>query len=1222
MEKQKPMTYARIIILLITAISFLNASNNIIEKYSRIAINIPDRATLDRVWKTGIDLEGSSGKIGGRMEFITGSFELQKLREEGIKYEIIIDDISKISSEGYVAGPANALGFGYGSMGGFYTYSEVGQQLDSMRLLYPNLISQKESIGSSHEGREIWAVKISDNPDIEENEPEVLLTALHHAREPAGMMAVIYYMWWLLENYSLDPDASYLVNNRQMWFIPVVNPDGYVYNEMQYSPPSTFGMWRKNRRVNNDGTRGVDLNRNYGPYDMWDSPNGGSSTYPGSETYRGPYPFSEPEVYAIQGFIWFHNVKICLNYHTYSNLLIYPWGYENAETPDSLIYREFAFYMVGDNRYLSGRDDETVYYGTRGNSDDFMYGDLSKPKVFAMTPEVGTTGFWPTTAEILPLAQENLTMNILASYFAGQYSLLKSYEINDNNGNGFLQSGESFSLLSKIQNKGLGNASNLHVEISANSPIINFSTNQIILSNLSSRAESTLIFAGTVINSLNTSARVDVYFHFSDSLGYSHSDTVALYIGNPTVIFSDSGNTGMSNWSVFGNWNTTSDSHTPPYSFTDSPAGLYSPNWDHTLTLKNNISLFGYDYAVLKFWTKWAIEPTFDFGKIEISTDGGLNWKSQKTNLTHRASGRGKQLTGSWGFDGYTPGLDWVEQVVDLSSYVAKTIKLRFTISSDGGSERDGWYIDDIKIYGYRSSISAVTITDNGANSEAIIFGEDGSATSGIDTHLGEIELDPKPTPGIFDIRWLIPGTNGTKINYLDTLSPANPVNIFTAEFQPGPSGYPIIIKWNPSILRKGGWRILDGLTHGSIFNLNMLFNTSLVINNTDIGSIEIVHKMEDTISTILATGWNLLSLPVITDDRSITTLYPSAVTEAFEYSGSYIPVSSINYHKAYWIKFNNNDTSSHIGIPITSDSLNVAEGWWMISSLGCPVIVEQMICNPSPCKIYVFRGVYTSPSVINPGEGFWIKGPASLSYSCLKPFESRQSPGTLSQPHSMNKITFIDINGNKSTFFFSDNSGLTQNFELPPKPPSGSFDVRFESNTYVENFNQKYPEDRLRILLQPSESPIKMEWDIKDSHQIVYEISQSSENGWRQSLIGRGKIDLPELENESLFLTKRQTDEIPRVFSLGQNYPNPFNPTTLIHFSIPEPSIVSIKVFNTLGQEIAVLVSNEKYPTGNYNITFKNTGISSGVYYYTMNATDFKGNTLFQATNKMIVLQ
>ncbi len=116
------------------------------------------------------------------------------------------------------------------------------QILDSMALLYPNLITVKQAISpiNSIQGRPIYYVKISDNPNVDEPEPEVLYTALHHSREPASLSQLIFFMWYLLENHSTDPDVQFLVNNTELYFIPCVNPDGYEYNK------TTNPIWRWN----------------------------------------------------------------------------------------------------------------------------------------------------------------------------------------------------------------------------------------------------------------------------------------------------------------------------------------------------------------------------------------------------------------------------------------------------------------------------------------------------------------------------------------------------------------------------------------------------------------------------------------------------------------------------------------------------------------------------------------------------------------------------------------------------------------------------------------------------------------------------------------------------------------------------------------------------------------------------------------------------------------
>ena len=238
-------------------------------KVSKVRIFINDQSDVFELRKQGLGFEHIK-LHDNYFDAILDSFQIDKLKKSGYLYEIIIDDVTKDYLERTkdsrekikLNKPCKGLGFGFGSMGGFYTFNEVVAQLDTMRLLYPNLITVKDSIGSSIEGRTIWAVKISDNPDVTENEPQVFYNALTHVNEQQGMMTVLYFIYYLLENYGTDPEVSYLVDNRELYFVPVINPDGYAYNE-QISP-NGGGMWRKSRRNNGGGIYGVDLNRNYG----------------------------------------------------------------------------------------------------------------------------------------------------------------------------------------------------------------------------------------------------------------------------------------------------------------------------------------------------------------------------------------------------------------------------------------------------------------------------------------------------------------------------------------------------------------------------------------------------------------------------------------------------------------------------------------------------------------------------------------------------------------------------------------------------------------------------------------------------------------------------------------------------------------------------------------------------------------------------------------------
>ena len=639
------------------------------------------------------------------------------LQSSGFSYEIVIDNwnsyysaLPKMSDEEKslvlqkVEQDYGVTGFNYGSMGGFYTLAEVNAELDEMYTQYPNLITQKVSIGNTIEGRPMYMVKISDNPNQNENEPQVLYTGLHHAREPESMEQMIFFMFYLLENYGTDPEVTYLVNNRELYFIPVVNPDGYEYNHITY--PSGGGMWRKNRRNNGGGTYGVDLNRNYGPYAYWNAPNGGSSTYPGDDTYRGTAPFSEPETNSIKNFLSTRKFKNALNYHTYGNDLIFPYGALNHETPDSLIFREYAIDITAYNGYTYGTDLQTVGYSTRGNSDDYSYdGDivLNSGKIFAMTPEVGTTGFWPSQSEIIPLAQENILPNLYYAWVGGEYVSM----INPNYSQQYFNPGDNVLMNPIFKNKGLSTGYNISLELTSLNAYSTVTSGTASFDSIQARGTSSLSspLSFTVSPIAPSEAIIKLLLTTRSNGNVMKRDTLSLIVGVPTFVFSDTTNNPSTLWTITGTpvsapkWAvTTATYNSPPNSYTDSPAGNYVANSTITMTLTNPINLIGYANPRLTFYTKFDIENDWDYGQVEISTNNGSTWIPLQGQYTNPGTGS-FQPNGEPLYDGTRT--NWVREEISLSSYISSQVKLKFVLKSDGSVQKDGWYVDDIGIIYY-----------------------------------------------------------------------------------------------------------------------------------------------------------------------------------------------------------------------------------------------------------------------------------------------------------------------------------------------------------------------------------------------------------------------------------------------------------------------------------------------------------------------------------------
>jgi hypothetical protein len=1014
----------------------MHTQGGAVDKFSRVRIAIPDVAALNRVWSTGIDPEGSSGKIGGLMEFVAGQHEMTRLQQEGVSFDVVVDDLAREFEERSAAEPRGLGNFGTGSMSGHYTFVEVLRQLDSMRILYPSLVTVRDSIGRTQEGRGIWAVKISDNPGVAEpGEPEVLYTGLHHAREPMGMMSCLYYMWWLLENYGTDPEATYLVNNRQMWFIPVVNPDGYVYN--QSTNPSGGGMWRKNRR-NNGTSYGVDLNRNYGPYYMWNSQivPGGSSTDPTSDTYRGPTQFSEPETQAIDNFMRAHTVKACLNYHTYGNYFIYPWGYTAQESRDSLIYRDWAYTMTATNKFTNGTDMQTVAYATRGGSDDYMFGDTTKPIAYSVTPEVGTSGFWATQSEIVRLASANLGMNQFLSHIGGHYAVLTRFAVQDAGGNGFIDRGEAFSLVATIRNRGLATATNISYTISSSSPDVQFTGSTATVSLLASQATSPLTFAGYAVSNATIGVPVQMYLTATDADGYLRKDTIKVYLGTPVTVFADSASAGTGNWTTGTGWGISSNAHSLPSAFTDSPAGSYVVSSNNSLTLVTALNTGTYNYVQLNFWTKWSIEPTWDFGTVEASSNNGTTWTTLRTELSHSASTRSgsQQPSGSWGFDSYTPGgQQYVEQSADLTPFKGSQLKIRFRMAADGGDQRDGLYVDDMRVYGHTTNslpTPAIPLLAAPLNNAADIplsttlRWHPASAALGYRVQLAMDSLFLSP---VLDDSLLVDTTRtisglSSATSYFWRVSARNAAGSsgFTArwKFTTLPSLPGLQVLQSPSNGATGQsdpvtclWRSNAGAERYHYeMSTDPLFGTLMVDDSLLTDTLRTVtgipagqtaywrvrgvnaagagpwsdawhFTMVDVVSRQypFVGGWNLISLPLTVSDARKSALYPDAISSAFAFvqTQGYVMQDTLWQGNGYWLRFGAPGVANISGLPITLDTVAVNSGWNLIGGPSVAVDVAQVIQIPPGLvgsSYFQYNGSYASSDTLRPGSAYWVK--------------------------------------------------------------------------------------------------------------------------------------------------------------------------------------------------------------------------------------------------------
>ncbi|TAL71076.1 MAG: T9SS type A sorting domain-containing protein [Bacteroidetes bacterium] len=673
-----------------------NKSENI--SYHLIRIHFDSSYSYKDFLKSGFDLEGINFNKSS-VELALNDYELNGIKLKKIKYEILIDDYEKYienklnSSKQNIPLICSEKNFKIGSMGGSYKIEEVYAVFDSMRNKYPDYMANPEVIGYTIEDRPIMAYCFSSKNGL--NKKEVLITALHHAREGGGLTTVVYFLWNLLEGIdSGNPESLFLLNNRKIWVIPVVNPDGVAFNESR--SPNGGGFWRKNRRKINDTTYGVDLNRNYGPQQFWEVGNSSSATDPRYDTYRGESPFSEPETQSVRDFCMKHDFKIACNYHTFGGQIIFPWGALSSETSDSIWFRSFTEDVTFNNKYNFGRGIQTVGYEVSGVSDDWMYLATSgKEKIFSITPEVGSVidGFWPLPERYIPIAKDNLYMNYQLLWSAGTNlrHVKSEYDYDSLNKTGVLTV--------TVKNIGIDDmtsSSSLIIK-SLDSNVKIESPEKDILPLMSTETQTERFNIPYPYNFRNGSEVAFTCSIIQD--GIERIDTFKLQLYRYTTVNIYKGGSLGSGWKN-NNWNTFEDKTIGRKILTDSPGGNYTDMNSNYLIYDKPISITGIN-ATLEFNTHWSLESNYDVVYIEASSDLGKTWNNLRASRMKMGVGLNysRQDSGKYGFDGYQP--DYIRQECDLSQFLNKSIIFRFGILSDNALNFDGIFMDDIKIRFY-----------------------------------------------------------------------------------------------------------------------------------------------------------------------------------------------------------------------------------------------------------------------------------------------------------------------------------------------------------------------------------------------------------------------------------------------------------------------------------------------------------------------------------------
>lgn len=637
----------------------------------------------------------------GQVLLLADRAEQARLQREGYALRVLQEDLARFYAERAAADAASrTVG---GSMGGFKTLAEINAELDRLSSSYPAIVSPKFSIGTTIQGRPIYAIRVSDNPTLDEAaEPVAWFDAIHHAREPMSGEALLLFADELCSGYGLDPVATRLVNTRNNLFIPCVNPDGYEYNRQ--TDPGGGGLWRKNRRSNGGGSYGVDLNRNYGW--EWGGQWNGSSGNPDNDTYRGASAFSEPETRACRDLLALHPPGMSISAHTYANLWIYSWGYANgAYTPDNAAFRYYGQRMTAGNGWPYGTAWE-ILYEANGVSCDWHYGQHG---TIAFSPEIGGDGdgFWPAPSRIPALYASVQPGLRETAQWTGAWAerVSASYTQVSGDGDAFLEPGETWNLQLRYGNAGVASAG-LSLLLSSSSPDIVVESGSAALS-VPVRGEALsapLRLRFTAGAQIGQSYTLDLAETWD---GYTSPDPLQLSLGEARLLGRDDMELADFGWSSSNatNWSweravpqATSNGGQASQPGNDNPAGSGTRCWvtgaaagssagtndvDGTTRLTSPLfraSGFGHlELSYARWFANLPGGPLDDHLLAEVSNDDGATWHALESTPNANA---------------------WTTVSFDLEDTLALTdrMRLRFTAADEPNNDITEGALDDVEL--------------------------------------------------------------------------------------------------------------------------------------------------------------------------------------------------------------------------------------------------------------------------------------------------------------------------------------------------------------------------------------------------------------------------------------------------------------------------------------------------------------------------------------------
>jgi hypothetical protein len=374
--------------------------------------------------------------------------------------------------------------------------------------------------------------------------------------------------------------------------------------------------------------------------------------------------------------------------------------------------------------------------------------------------------------------------------------------------------------------------------------------------------------------------------------------------------------------------------------------------------------------------------------------------------------------------------------------------------------------------------------------------------------------------------------------------------------------------------------------------------------------------------TTAGADGWNMVSVGTNPPSHAKTFLYPTAISSAFAYHGSYQSTASLPNGPGFWVKLAGAQTLDGPGTPISSIDDSLDNGWNMVGTVSTPVLVSSLTTTPSgitTTPYFGFAGSYTTATTLVPGRGYWVKtnagGKLHIVASGAVP---KQAPG-VSELAGLDKLTIQDAANRSQTLYIGSDGVLSaqaaSRYEMPPAAPDGALNVRFGSQRMVEVYPARPEAGKLyeyAVTMQGGVYPLTVRWEAArgGTQKLALSAVMGKQSKTLGIMDGTGKVTINDANVSNLVLKLTEGLAVPKEFALSQNYPNPFNPTTHFSVDVPRASAVDVTVFDVLGRKITTLMTGEQ-EAGYHVMEWDSKDshgltVPSGMYMIRMTSGDF----------------